>query len=244
MALLAMLLVALAGAQTIEAAPLVTIDTDLAPEALATLQPSPMAMLTAIVARLHADVPIHVKLIAAVGWAEPGSIIIADHGLQTIGIQVDGPPAQTGAALAHVLTHAVHEAMGGATTGSGRNVGAAVIGEGLAMRVARGLFPAAPETDVTETRPGWMVTGDAKRNAILRDIRVALNDSDAETVSRFTAGTGPAGLEREAYYVGWQVTGYWLAHGETLGEIAHVKERDAPARVAEAIDKMLMEPAR
>ena len=35
-----------------------------------------------------------------------------------------------------------------------------------------------------------------------------------------------------------------LLGGETLGEIAHVKERDAPARVAEAIDKMLMEPAR
>jgi len=71
---------------------------------------------------------------------------------------------------------------------------------------------------------------------ILRDIRAVLGARDSETVSRFTSGTNGA-----ADYVAWEVTGFWLAHGETLDEIARVKESDAPARVGEAIDLMLKE---
>jgi hypothetical protein len=63
----------------------------------------------------------------------------------------------------------------------------------------------------------------------------------SEDVMRFTMGTGPAGVEREAYYAGWLVVGHWLRQGMTPAEIARIRERDAPTRVAAAITQMLSE---
>ena len=45
---------------------------------------------------------------------------------------------------------------------------------------------------------------------------------------RFTMGKGPSGLEREAYYAGWLVVGYWLEHGTTFAEIARIPEAEMP----------------
>ena len=123
-------------------------------------------------------------------------------------------------------------------------VGAIVVADGIKMRIERQQFPDRPDYEIFRTSPGWLAEASAKRNQILRDVRDVLSESDSDTVSRFTAGKGPAGLDREAHYAAWQVAGYWLSHGETFAEIAHVREEDAPARVAEAIDKMLAEPAR
>jgi len=98
-----------------------------------------------------------------------------------------------------------------------------VVTEGLAMRAERNAHPDRPGPDFAE----------AHRTRILSDVRAALTARDPGTVARVTT---------ETRYAGWQVTGFWLAHGETVAEIAQVKGRDAPARVAEAIDLMLKEP--
>ena len=55
---------------------------------------------------------------------------------------------------------------------------------------------------------------------------------------RLTMGKGPNCLEREAYYAGWLVVGYWLDQGMTFGEIARIPEKDMPARVTAAIDEL------
>jgi hypothetical protein len=122
-----------------------------------------------------------------------------------------------------------------------RGVGEIVLAEGLAMRIAHRRFP---DRRCTEIRPSWFAEAAAKRTQILRDVRAALNDSDRPTVTALTTGVGPAGIEREASYAAWIVTGYLLAHGETYAEIAAVNVKDAPARVGEAIDKMLLEAGR
>jgi hypothetical protein len=125
---------------------------------------------------------------------------------------------------------------------TGHTIGALVLKQGLAMRLARARNPQMPDIAFVETRPGWFAQANARRTQILQDIRAALNADNAATLTRLTAGPGPAGIEREIDYAGWQVVGFWLAHGETFAEIARVKENDAPARVAEAIDLMLKEP--
>ncbi len=115
-----------------------------------------------------------------------------------------------------------------------RSIGEIVVTEGLAMHRERGLHPEKPSPAFTEAA--------THRSQVLQDVRAVLNTGDSETVTRFTTGTGPSGVKGEAYYTAWQVVGFWLAHGETVAEIARVKEADAPARVAEAIDLMLKEP--
>ncbi len=122
-----------------------------------------------------------------------------------------------------------------------RSIGKIVLAEGLALRVAHQHSPGRP---FTEARPGWFAEAASKRAQILHDVRAAVNDSDGAAVAALTTGIGPAGVEREADYAAWIVTGYLLAHGETYAEIAHVSAKDAPARVGEAIDKMLLENGR
>ncbi len=67
----------------------------------------------------------------------------------------------------------------------------------------------------------------------------SLPSDKSEHVMRFTMGKGPSGLEREAYYAGWLVVGYWLEHGTTFAEIARIPEAEMPKRVDAAIQKLL-----
>ena len=106
-----------------------------------------------------------------------------------------------------------------------RPFAAVVIAAGLKLRTDRAAHPDHPTPD--------FAAADARRAQILQSVRTALSATDAETAARLTD---------EARYAGWQVVGFWLAHGESFAEIARVKEADAPARVAEAIDLMLKEP--
>lgn len=39
-------------------------------------------------------------------------------------------------------------------------------------------------------------------------------------------GNGTTNIEREAYFVGWEIVGRLLAEGKTFQEIASVKESD------------------
>ena len=66
-----------------------------------------------------------------------------------------------------------------------------------------------------------------------------MESDKSEDVMRFTMGEGPSGIEREAYYAGWAVVGYWLEHGMTFGEIAHIPEKEMSRRVGETIDTLL-----
>jgi hypothetical protein len=248
MAGLVTLLAGPAMGQHVDAVPSITIEikdsTSKFLDALGALHPAPEETLISVAALLHADKPIHIRLVASAGAIEHHAVTVSEEGVPTVVISLEGAPLQTSETMAHAMTHAVQISMGSKAGGIERSIGETVLAEGLAMRVARNLFPAEPETDFIETRPGWFADANAKRGRILLDVRAVLNDSDRATVARFTSGTGPAGLECEAYYVAWLVTGYWLSHGESYAEIARVKAQDAPTRVAEAIDKLLAEGRR
>jgi hypothetical protein len=75
--------------------------------------------------------------------------------------------------------------------------------------IRRCLAEIQPDKDYTEYTPGWLAEAGDKRKIILQDISNAVySDSDQDIMS-FTMGKGKSGLEREGYYAGWLVVGYW-----------------------------------
>ena len=68
---------------------------------------------------------------------------------------------------------------------------------------------------------------------------IGLGRSAGIDVMRLTMGKGPSGLEREAYYAGWLVVGYWLKHGMAFADIARIPEKEMPQHVNEVIEKLL-----
>ena len=51
--------------------------------------------------------------------------------------------------------------------------------------------------------------------------------SAKEALRRFTLGTGPAGLEQEGYFAGWELVGQLLAEGHSFADIARLPAEDA-----------------
>ena len=178
-------------------------------------------------------------LLVYVGGLEPNAFTTAQDGVPTVALPVEAAPFDRGPMMAHEFTHAAQIAMGTMAGGWVRTVGETVLAEGLAMRTAQALFPDRPAAAFVELTPGWLARSDALRPRILRDVRTALASSRSDDVMRFTMGTGPAGVDREAYYAGWIVVDWWLRHGLTLADIARIPEAEAPARVGAAIDAML-----
>ena len=56
---------------------------------------------------------------------------------------------------------------------------------------------------------------------------------------KFTMGKGYLGFEREAYYVGWVVVGYWLEHGMSFAKIARTPEKDMAELVKKQFNYLL-----
>ncbi len=202
------------------------------------IEPSPQATLDRVTALLAPDRPVHMTLLVYVGGLESNAFTVAKDGVPTVAIPVEASPFDRGPAMAHEFTHAVQISMGTMAGGWVRTVGETVLAEGLAMRTAQALYPDRPAASFVALAPGWLARCDARRDRILGDVRTALPSSRSDDVMRFTMGTGPAGVDREAYYVGWIVVDWWLHHGLTLADIARIPEADAPARVAAAIDAM------
>lgn len=210
------------------------------------LKPTPRATLTRVEALLRPEKPVHLKLIAFVGGFEGNAFTVGENGVPTVAIPVETPEGQRGPAMTHEFVHAVQISMGTMSGGWERTIGETVLAEGLAMRATQHLYPGRPATTFVETpdEPGWLAKADKLRPRILSDVRGALASSRSDDVLRFTIGKGPSGIDREAYYAGWQVVGYWLAHGLTYADIARIPERDAPRRVGEALDAMKAETMR
>lgn len=209
------------------------------------IEPAPEATLRRVAALLRPDAPVHITLIAYVGAMEGNAFTMGQDGKATVALPVEQSPRERGPIMAHEFTHAVQIAMGSSSGGWVRSVAETALAEGLAMRTAQALYPDRPAASFVEmaNEPGWLARADGKQRQILLDVRAAAASSSSEDVMRFTMGTGPAGLNREAYYVGWLAAGYWLGHGKSLADIARIPEARAPAEVARAIDALLAQPA-
>ena len=201
------------------------------------VEPSPVLALRQVAGLLGAETQINVTLVVYVGALEGNAFTVGGAKGATVAIPVEESPFERGPVMTHELVHATQISMGAMSGGWVRTVAETVLSEGLAMRATQHLYPDRAAASFVEmpSEPGWLSKADAIRPSILRDVESALSSNKSDDVMRFTMGVGPAGMDREAYYVGWTVVGYWLAHGMTYAEIARIKEADAPDRVNAAI---------
>lgn len=205
------------------------------------IEPSPMATLDRVTALLKPDRPVNLKLVVYVGGFEGNAYTMGQDGQPIVALPVEQTPAERAPMMTHEFVHAAQISMGTMTGAWVRTIGATVLSEGLAMRTTEHLFPGKPDASFIEMKsdPGWLRRAAAKRLAILRDVRSALDSSKSDDVFRYTMGIGPAGIDREAYYAGWLVVGYWLKHGMTYRDIARIPEQNAPERVGKTLDAMI-----
>lgn len=206
------------------------------------MSPNPQITVNAVAALLQLDRAATVKLIAYVGGFEYNAFTMAAEGRIAVAIPIELSPDQRALIMAHEFTHAVQIATGSVTGGWIRSIGTTVLSEGLAMRVTEKLNPGRPARDFVEATPGWLERATLRRREILLGILPYLDSAKSEDVMLFTIGHGATGLEREAYYAGWEVVGYLLEHGISFAEIARIPEKDMPARVAEALNALLATP--
>jgi len=209
----------------------------------AAIEPSPQGELARVVDLLRPGKPIHLRLIVFVGGFENNTFTVGENGRATVAIPVEEDAHDLGPAMAEEFTHAVRIEIGADAGGWVRTVGETALDLGLALRVTQHLYPDRSTASFLEiaSESGWLAKAKANRSAVLRDVRTAVASDRSEDVMRFTMGKGPSGLDREAYYAGWVVVGYWLQHGMTFAQIARIPEGEAPTMVRTAIDSMLTE---
>jgi hypothetical protein len=205
----------------------------------ASLTPDPHVTVTRIAELLRPEQPVNITLLVYVGALEGNAFTAAQDGKIMTALPIEADPDTRASLMTHELTHAVHISMGSFSGGWIRTIGTTVLTEGLAMRVSQKLLPGHPETYYVEGHPGWFDQATKLRKRILTDVQKVLRSDKSEDVMRFTMGKGPSGLEREAYYAGWLVVGYWLDHGKTFDQIARIPEKEMPTQVASAIDDLL-----
>jgi hypothetical protein len=203
------------------------------------LTPDPQTSFRAIADLLKPTEPVKLTLAVYVGAFEENAFTAAQNGEIMVAVPIEATAERRNLRMTHEMTHAVHISMGSFSGAWIRTVGTTVLTEGLAMRVTQRLVPGLPETAYVEARPGWLAEADSKRIPILKDIQGVLGSNSSDDVLRYTMGKGQTGIEREAYYAGWLVVGYWLEHGMTFAEIARIPEAQMPVRVGAVIQELL-----
>lgn len=208
------------------------------------MRPAPRQVLERVETLLRPTKPVHLNLIVYVGGFEGNAFTVGNKGVPTVAVPVEISPRDRGPIMTHEFVHAVQISMGTMSGGWERSIGETALAEGLAMRATQGLYPNLPATTFVETpdEPGWLAKATAKRSRIFQDIERSADSSQSADVLRYTMGTGPAGIDREAYYAGWEVVGYWLEHGLSYADIARIPEAEAPARVRAALAQMTAHP--
>ncbi len=106
------------------------------------------------------------------------------------------------------------------------------------MRATEKLYPGLAAKDyVGETSSGWFQKAEGREQQIVRDVEPHLSASDSDSVMRYTMGVGGAGIDREAYYLGWIVIGDLLTHGWDFPRLCRVKDDQMVALVQESLHR-------
>jgi hypothetical protein len=204
------------------------------------LTPSPQERLTKVAELLGVQGPIRIRLIAFVGTFRRNAFSMGvKDGVSTIAIPLEDSAQDHALGMTHEFTHAVQMQEGG---WNGQSVASTIFAEGLAMRVTEHLNPGFPENIYTGS-PAWLEKCKASLPQVLNELKEHSADSGAEAVSKFTYGTGTAGISREVYCGGWFVVGRMLSDGASFSTLGRMTQAEAEARVAAMIDSLLTSSA-
>ena len=203
----------------------------------AALAPSPQERLTEVATLLGAQGPVRIRLIAFVGTFRRSAFSMGlKDGVSTIAIPLEDSAQDHALDMTHEFTHAVQMQEGGWT---GQSVASAVFAEGLATRVTEHLNPGFPANIYTTSSSAWLERCKASLPQVLHELREHGADSGAQAVSKFTYGTGTAGLDREVYCGGWFVVGRMLSDGVSFSALGRLTQAEAEGKVAATIDSLL-----
>jgi hypothetical protein len=205
------------------------------------MRPEPEPVLREVAAKLGADRPLTVKLLAYVGAREKNAFFFPQDGSLNLAVPVEEAPEWRELVMVHEMTHAVNHALAGFSEGWERTIARTLFAEGLAMRVTESLRPGRGEAAYVG-EPDWLAAAQGKHREILEGLRPHLRAKDSATVVRFTMGKGTTGLERESYYAGWLVVGHLLGQGKTFAELARLQDEQIPEIVEKALGEMLAGP--
>ena len=201
----------------------------------AALAPSPQERLTKVAELLGAQGPIRIRLIAFVGTFRRSAFSMGvKDGVSTIAIPLEDSAQDHALDMTHEFTHTVQMQEGGWNS---QSVASAVFAEGFAMRVTEHLNPGFPANIYTASSPVWLEKCKASLPQVLNELKEHGADSGAQAVSKFTYGTGTAGIDREVYCGGWFVVGRMLSDGISFSTLGRMTQAEAEARVPATISR-------
>jgi hypothetical protein len=204
----------------------------------AALTPQPQDRLREVATLLEATGPVRIRLITFVGTFRRNAFAMGlRDGVSTIAIPLEDSDQDHALDMTHEFTHAVQMQMGGGW--DKQYVGTALFTEGLAMRVTEHLNPGLPANLYTSSNKEWLDRCTNKLPAVLADMLEHREDMGATAVSKFTFGTGAAGIEREVYCAGWFVIGELLKEGVTFPQLARLTQPEAQEKVHATILALL-----
>jgi len=186
------------------------------------VRPAPEPILREVADLLELDRPLDVEVVVFVGTRGGGAFSLSWGEGWRVALPVEQDPRGREISASHEFAHAVHARMAGLEGNWTRTVGQLVLGEGLAMHVARVLYPGRPDEDYVGGGSGWLEEARALEREILEGVLGNIDNATPRAMERFTLGPGPAGLRREGYYAGWVLVGHLLEHGWTLPGLARV----------------------
>ncbi len=206
-------------------------------EGAAGIHPPPSTIVTSVAALMQADVPIGVNLVVFVGAFENNAFTAPGaENVPTVAVPIEAPEKER--FLAHEFTHVVEAEQANLSLGWQRSIAHTIFVEGLAMRATEKLYPGlAPKDYVGEASSGWFQKAEGREQQIVRDVEPHLSASDSDSVMRYTMGVGGAGLDREAYYLGWIVIGDLLNHGWDFSRLCRVKDDQMVALVQKSLHR-------
>ncbi len=208
----------------------------------AVLKPSPQSILESVVKLLKStQYPIKVRVIVFVGELENNAFAYVDkEGVSVVAVPVESSDEDLQLNLTHEFTHAVHIKIAGLPGTWERSIAETILLEGLAMRVTEKLIPGKTPEFYTSARSNeWLPEADKRQTDILKGIQQHLDESDSETVTKFTFGDGTTGLKREAYYAGWIIVGQLERQGMTLADIAKLPRSSMDEVINDEINALI-----
>lgn len=205
------------------------------------MRPDALSTLRKVAEVLRPDQPVTVKVVTYVGAFDDNAFSMAQNGIPVVAVPLEMSPDKRARIFPHEMTHAVHMVVAHLSGGWERTIGTTAFQEGLAVEVAREVNGGGDVRPFIEYSPGWYDQALARKRAILEGVLPYLDDKDGQTVFRFTMGRGTTGLEREAYFVGYQVMERLHAKGMSWADIARVPEDKMPGLVRVTVQEILAE---
>lgn len=184
------------------------------------------------------DYKIEFTVIYFVGGFEDNPFV-APIGKNKVALCLPIETEQSDIYLVHELTHVVHQKTANMKNDWERNIASIIMQEGLATHVSKQLIPGHKEKEYIEISHGWLKSCYKNKEEIIKNIIPYLEDSEPESVMKFTMGNGSTNHHREAYFVGWLFVKLLLQQGMSIEEIAHIQEDEIPQYISQNYKDLL-----